>query len=254
MKNILLHLLLFSSTWCLAEASPLENKWASEVSAQDTSIVFSIDTVTAENGELVCLQLATENFEDIILMGMKILFDDEVLRFVNAAVITDQLPGFNDNSFSSPENNGSRDKFIISWIDGDLNGEALPATTEIFEMCFQVIGEQGEKSPLTFEDIEVANSNNELIPVEERNGLVCVDDNVSSGEEHFQNPLQFYPNPSNGRIEFNRPVKLLTIYDSYGRKVIDLDGDRQQVYDLGALSAGNYWLHTGTATLPLIIN
>lgn len=254
MKTILLQLLLFSSTWCLAEASHLDHQFSPEILSQDTSTVFSIDTVTAENGDLVCLQLSTENFEDIILMGMNILFDDEVLRFVNAAVITDLLPGFGDNSFSSPENNGSRDKFIISWIDSDLNGEALPSSTEIFEMCFEVIGEPGEKSALTFEDVEVANSNNEIIPVEQRDGLVCVDSDVSSGEEYLQNPLLFHPNPSQGRIEFNRPVRLITIFDLYGRKVLDVDGDRQQVFHLGALPTGSYWLRTDTATLPLIIN
>jgi hypothetical protein len=254
MKKTLLSLCFALITWSICMAGPKITPDFRQTSIQDTTVVLSIDTLIAEKGQLVCLQLSVDNFEEVILLGLQILFNDDVLRFINASVITDLLPGFSENSFSSPENNGSTDKFIISWIDGDLNGEALPPSTEIFEMCFEVIGSDGDKSPLRFENVEIADVNNELLEVEERNGLVCVERSVFSQEEMPSEELQCYPNPTNGSIQFNNPVEKLTIYDETGRKVWELKGLPGRSFDPSALSPGNYWLQTDQTTLPLHIN
>lgn len=253
MKTSLLSLLFFLMTWSFIEATPDHLRNAPKTLNQDT-VVLAIDSIVAEKGELVCLQLSVDNFKDVILMEMSILIDSEVLRFVNAGVITNLLPGFTRSSFSTPENNSSSDKIIISWIDSDLNGEQLPAFTEIFEMCFEVIGEQEDKSSISINNIEMANSSNELIDVEVRNGLVCVDNNVSAEEEMLVRPLQFYPNPSRDAIQFNRPVQELSIFDTQGRKVLEFEVAPRTKFDLGSLSRGNYWMQTADKTFPLRIN
>lgn len=247
-----LYLMLISSS--IAQALPGKAVQNIDFSLQDSSVVFSIDTLNAENGELICMQLSTENFEGIILMEMSILFDAEVLRYINAAVLTDLLPGFNESTFSTPETNGSGNKFIISWLDNDLNGQNILQKTDIFEMCFEVIGEPGDKSVLNIDQIEVADTSNELVNAEDRDGLVCVKTGVSSREIEPSESLYFYPNPTDGPIRFNHPVKSFSIWNNEGIKMMESEGAPEREFNLRSLPAGNYWLQSGTHSLPLRVS
>lgn len=254
MKLSLLSLYLIVISSLSALALPGKSSQNVDLSLQDSSVVFSIDTLTAENGELICMQLSTENFEDVILMEMSILYDAEVLRYINAAVLTDLLPGFNESTFSTPETNGSGNKFIISWLDNDLNGQNILQKTDIFEMCFEVIGEPGDKSVLNIDQIEVADTANELVNAEDRDGLVCVKMGVYSQEIEQMESLYFYPNPTDGAVRFNHPVKSFSIWNNEGVKMMEREGAPEREFNLRSLPAGNYWLLSGTSSLPLRIS
>lgn len=113
-------------------------------------VVISVEETTAASGSNVCLEVTVFNFTDIEAVQSGILWDPTVLEYTG--VQNFELPALNASSFNS--NNAPNGDMRLLW--SEPTGEA-PVTvddgTVIFEICFDVIGDDGDMSAITFDNI-----------------------------------------------------------------------------------------------------
>ena len=126
----------------------------------------------------------------------------------------------------------SEGKLIVIWFDNSLQGINVPDSTELLFIRFEVIGEEGSKSAITFANdpalIEVVDATSTILDVEIVNGEIAVPGNTTNttflqaqnGMRLFQN----HPNPfsKNTTIKASFTTAewvILTITDTYGRPV-----------------------------------
>ena len=105
-----------------------------------------IEDVTAETGETVCLGVTTQNFDNILGMQFSMNYDPSLLEFQSVGNFN--LNGLAAAQFGLPNDGGTPGNITLSWLDPDVEGVTLPDDTEIFEICFEVIGD--EDATVTF--------------------------------------------------------------------------------------------------------
>ena len=134
---------------------------------------------TAAPGDNICLPITARDFDSLIVMEFSLTWDDAVLDFDQL-----QIPGnllhLNQSSFSTPPQNMTTDRIIVSWLDNDLVGQTLPDDTELFSVCYDVIGNSGDQSVINLEDAEFADANNNTVTGFLDDGLVRVQDGTTS--------------------------------------------------------------------------
>jgi len=135
---------------------------------------------TGNPGELVCVDVSVDGFDELIGMQFSMNWDPEILEFADV-IPTENLRNLNVSDFGTPDNvNIGPGRLTVSWAFLDPNdlGESLPDGTSIFQVCFNIIGECEQSTPFEFTSdptrIEAFNALNDsvTIPVTIEPGLV----------------------------------------------------------------------------------
>lgn len=136
----------------------------------------SIESVTAAPTDMICIDVTNEGgFNDIVAMQYGITWDETVLQYTGVANLTPLLPNFTPaTSFNS-----LGDTLIFSW--GSLSGMGidLPVGTVLYQICFTVIGMDGECTDIDYivpegSSIEVVMENGAQLGFNGIDGQVCV--------------------------------------------------------------------------------
>ncbi len=135
-------------------------------------VTLTLEDLSAQNGDQVCLGVSVDGFNSIIGMQFSINYDPDVLQFESVGGFN--LDGLNAISFGTPANGTPDGVITMSWLDPELAGETLPNGAEIFEVCFTVTGTTNTEvmfsnSPAT---IEITNSDEEGEMVTTESGTV----------------------------------------------------------------------------------
>ena len=124
---------LFTGLWLFASLQS-----AAQTPCTFTGFGLKIQSVTAAQGQQICLDVTTQGFTNMFGMQFGIQFDPAVLEFVNVSGVSPSpLAGLTSGSF----NVFMPGKMVGTWNDPAATGMvSLPDGTVIFQLCFNVIG------------------------------------------------------------------------------------------------------------------
>lgn len=124
--------------------------WISNIQAQPT---FSLPDVSAKPGETVCLPFTVRDFTDIIEIRFDLTWESEI---ISNPIIQNINPDLVDLDLGDFDLNLSEEgKLTFFWKTGDDcfgPGGTLFDHAILFEICFDVVGQFGEQSPIKFPD------------------------------------------------------------------------------------------------------
>ncbi len=142
------------------------------------SFFTKIPDVFAAPGGQVCIEFTVENFLQLTNMDYTINWNSSILEFQSITAV--DLPNFTASSYDA-SNASSEGILGINWASGNaIQGTTLPDGTSIFKLCFNVVGEGGECSPVvitdspTFIDVTTATTGNANLGLTSDDGSVCV--------------------------------------------------------------------------------
>lgn len=144
---------------------------------------LTIEDLTVAPNEEFCLQVTAENFTDVVGLAFTMNYDPAQLAFMSVSNLNANIPGFSVDAHIGTPNSGLNPGFItVNYFNLDLSGVNLPTNAVLFELCFRANGLSGTCSDIFFTSditqIEVSDSNQDLIQFNSRRGTVCVDDTV----------------------------------------------------------------------------
>lgn len=128
-------------------------------------------------GESFCMDVTTENFDDLVGFQFSLNWNPAVIQFTNITNINSSLFTFDINDFGTA---GANNGFLtVDWSDPSCFGETLPDGATLFTICFQSVG-GGDvnttvavtSNPLQIEVLDQCFGNN--IPPNTFNGFVDV--------------------------------------------------------------------------------
>lgn len=139
------------------------------------NVGFEVDEISAKAGQTACVDVLVSSFQNVISMQYTIAWDFEVLSFVNVQKFN--LPYLGEQNFGTPlARNG---KLTVVWIDNSLKGVNLEDNSPIYQICFEVIGKAGSKSPVVFTQsptpFESVSAAEKLLKVETNNGSITIE-------------------------------------------------------------------------------
>lgn len=148
-------------------------------------------------GETVSVDILVRNFDQIVGMQFTMEWDSTVLSYLGVSGF--RLNDFNSSNFGTSFI--SSGKLAMAWFDENLNGVTLDDSTSVFSLKFEVIGMDGDATPIDFTGsiaaIEIGDINGvleaELIP-----GAVLVgtaSTNTSTNTQRDFSLSQNFPNP-----------------------------------------------------------
>ncbi len=169
MKNILCTLLFLFISLIVSFSQPTD------------CFTLKASSETAQPGESICVDVSVWNFTDIVSLQFGMSWDTSVLAFETFADFN--LPYLGTSSINVNDNYWGQEVLHLAWIDHGTEGITLPDGTTIFRLCFNVIGNTGEESPVIFDtsimQTEVGTLQNtqlEVIPVHRAHGKVQLSD------------------------------------------------------------------------------
>ncbi|MEI6697147.1 MAG: PKD domain-containing protein [Bacteroidota bacterium] len=143
------------------------------------NLTFKIDSVNGVNGGQVIIPVRVKDFINIVSMQGSIIFDQAVASFVSIQQFG--LIGLDSNNFGT--NLTSNGKLIFSWFDNGLYGQTLADSTIIFSMAFNLIGNPGSHTNISFSNnpvsLEFIHSNFNSVAVNLINGNIQLFENIS---------------------------------------------------------------------------
>ena len=154
-----------------------------------TDLVFSLPSVSANPGDTICLAVSTQ---------YSINYDTTLLDYVNSQAYN--LPNFGDSNIGEP----AAGQLTVSWVADDVvNGATVPDSTELFELCFEVIG-SNDTAVVSFSEtpvvIEISNANGDIVFPTFVAGMVYISMDVATSalENAAFTFLPLAPNPARG--------------------------------------------------------
>ena len=134
--------------------------------AKGVNPTFTLDTISAKQGDINCLTFRVRDFENIGVILLRFDYDPTVIEF-DTVVFNIADSGYS-YTFETPG--------ILTIQNWGLNNPNLPDDTELFYICFKAIGEIGECSPVDFFNfIDVVEQNGESVFPYVENGLFCIE-------------------------------------------------------------------------------
>ena len=138
------------------------------------NVTQSVQNGSAAPGDNICLNVTNEaGFLDIVSIQYGLTWDASVLEFDTVINLTPLLPGF---SYNTSFNNVG-DSLIFSWGALSGNGVSLPNGQIMYQVCFNVVGADGDctdvefiQGPLT----DIYNENGSQLGFYGISGNVCV--------------------------------------------------------------------------------
>ncbi len=121
-------------------------------------LTMNISSGDGFNGDVVCLDFKVEDFDNIVSFQYAVFWDETILEFNDA--MTMNLPG---NYFTGETQVDSGILNLLFYTTDLNNGVTLPDGTQILQLCFNILGQCGQSSPVYIdsnppEPIEVINA------------------------------------------------------------------------------------------------
>ena len=139
-----------------------------------TGPTLTAASTTAQVGNDICVAVTAKDFNRILSMQYSMKWNRNVLRF--KAVEQFGLPGMTAANFGLQ--NTAKGLISFSWYDQNVRGIDAPDGTTLYELCFEVIGEAGNKGYVQFTDYptptEIADSNSNILNATKETGIVTV--------------------------------------------------------------------------------
>ena len=118
--------------------------------------------MTFSSGVSFCVPLTASNMIDIISLQFTIEWDSDVIQF-------DSVTAFNISGLSITEfglTNTASGSLAFGWFDNSLVGATLPNGTEIFQLCFTVVGDPNDVTQIEITD--------DPVTIEVIEGTICL--------------------------------------------------------------------------------
>src|SRR5688572_12189705 len=139
-------------------------------------VIFTFGCIDGVPGDTVCIPVTVQNFTDISIFQYEIIWDSDVLHFIDIQNIGS--PWINESAdFNLSGPNALK---VIPLNFPPFDGETLPDGAVIFEVCFRIIGIPGSSSPVGISphfDFEIANLDG-VIPGDSVNCVMMVNDAI----------------------------------------------------------------------------
>ncbi len=136
-------------------------------------IVIASDEVAA-SGSSTCVDVSVQNFDNILSMQYSMHFEPTIVQFTGVQGLN--LPGLVASNIGT--NNAANGDLTFSWLDPNVSGVTVPDNTVIYQICFDVVGTNGQVSPFSFDGtpttIEVIDGNSNPVNMTPNNGSVTV--------------------------------------------------------------------------------
>ena len=116
------------------------------LNSQTDCLDIQFDIQDAGKGDEICVDVIVNNFDDIELLQHSIRWDPSVLEYVGTR-------NFNLKDLTQiGERFAASGILIVVWFDFDATGVTVPNGTVIYQMCFKVIGQPGDSTPIFISD------------------------------------------------------------------------------------------------------
>ena len=137
---------------------------------------FTISSATADNGQMVEIDVVIDDYIDLISLQFSMNWDPGVLTFQDVINVTDGLPGFNaSSSINADVANGN---LTVSWFEASLTPVTLPNGTNLYTLQFLVIGDPCDVSDVVISGtplaIEIADADENNVGADVNNGSVMI--------------------------------------------------------------------------------
>jgi len=147
-----------------------------EVEILPPTVSITVPTESFLPEEEICLPLTVTNFLNITHVEMPIEWDPTVLEYVNITSVG--LTGLTSANFEIKDVIDGKLQ-LVTWDSSTDEGITLDDGATIFEVCFRVVGELGEETPITLPTTDdnppfVINSSGKFPDVTPINGQVTV--------------------------------------------------------------------------------
>ena len=223
-----------------------------------TSLTFIGEEATSPNGSQVCLDVSVTNFNCIVSAQYSLHWNQSILQYTGVQGFG--LPDLTASNFGAGAVNAGTLNF--SWFDQTTAGVTLPNNTVIFEVCFNVVGANGQSSPFTFDGtptvVEVTNCNGQQIQPVFDFGSVTVGNNCSGPVAISSNIVTNVPcfGQTNGSIDITvtgGSQQKTYVWKNAGGTTVgtaeDLTGVGPGTYSVTVTSCGGQVSTTGTYTV-----
>lgn len=108
------------------------------------AVTFQFPLENVPPGQNVCLPITVEDFNAVGSMQFTIEWDPTIITFSNVGAFRSDMPDISTSSFNLTQPG----VLAFSWADISFNGVTIPDGETLFEICFDVIGELGDCSPI----------------------------------------------------------------------------------------------------------
>ncbi len=102
---------------------------------------LSFNCLDGKPGDTICIPVTVENFNDIVIVQMEIIWNSNVLDYIKV-----QNPGTPFINVNSDFNLSGPNALKFIPLGFPINGESLPDGTVLFDICFRIIGTPGSTS------------------------------------------------------------------------------------------------------------
>lgn len=185
----------------------LESGTITDTYCDDACVLFAASSEYGLTDELVCVDVSLTNFVDISSMQFSLNYDSTILIFeeldISAAL---EALGFTESLFDLPEDLGQEGQLSVYWP----TPFEYPDNAPLFQVCFRVIGQLTEVSPIQFSNnpapISVLGLNNQAINAQFFDGQVI----VNNPQDNLQASLECIQQPDNCNDGFGQATVLIT--------------------------------------------
>lgn len=138
------------------------------------AVTLEFPSVNVLPGGSICIPMTTFNFEEVVSMQFVISYDPAVVTWTGVQSINATIPDFTSNNLNDTGGN-----IILSWFDFSFNGVTLADGSTFFELCFDVVGNIGDCSPIDITStqstmIEITNIDGDLLDLFDLDGEICI--------------------------------------------------------------------------------
>ncbi len=143
----------------------------------DMDIYFSPDEDSLEIGEAFCVEIKVNGFIDLIGFQGSIIWDSLALKF-DTLIILDNLPFFVPTDFGTLPELVGNGKLPFLWVGPNWDGESLPDSTGLFQLCFKILPGADSINTIRFShnptSMSFANDDDEFLDVNDGTATIYV--------------------------------------------------------------------------------
>ncbi len=139
---------------------------------------INVSDETAQSGEQVCVDVTVDNLTNVLGFTLGLRYDPGALQFVSMSDFNlPALVQLGTPTSPAPTTPGT---ISIVWFDQNLTGITRTSGTRIFEICFNVIGQNGTTTEIEFSDLpptlemDVVNPSQQSVPFSTKNGIITI--------------------------------------------------------------------------------
>lgn len=146
------------------------NSGVVQIQANQPPVQFVLEEVQALEGAMLCVPIQVNAFQAISSMSFLISWDAALLEWSSLGAFN--LPGFDEQNFQlvQPDENA----FQVNWTSEE-GAENLTNGSNLFEICFQVIGQAGQSAQVALSNVELENNEGQSIGVTLANGAILIE-------------------------------------------------------------------------------